>query len=88
MRGGQCCLACEGNAVKTEELKHALELLVKVLANPRLGPNQRGQLLKGKRELETVLRSGKLDRQRVFRVIETVAAVLLDSLQDPSAELR
>jgi hypothetical protein len=74
--------------VKTEELKHALELLVKVLANPRLRPDQREQLLKGKRELQTVLRSGKLDRQRVFRVIEMVTTVLLDSLQSPPADLR
>lgn len=67
--------------MKQKELKQVLDLLVKVLANPSIGPNQRERLLKAKRDLETVLHSGKLDRQRVFRATETVAAVLLETLQ-------
>lgn len=67
--------------MKTKELKQVLDLLVKVLANPSIELNQRERLLKAKREFETVLHSGKLDRQKVFRATETVTAVLLETLQ-------
>jgi hypothetical protein len=66
--------------VKNEELKQALDLLTKVLVNPRLGPDQGEKLKRAKRDLETVLRSGKLDRQRVFRVVEVVAGALLETV--------
>ncbi len=68
--------------MQNEELKQALRLLTKVLADPRLGPDQGEQLRRAKRELQTVSRSGKLDGPRVFRVIEIVATVLADTVQD------
>ena len=66
-------------AVKYEELKHALELLTKVLVNPSIEPIRREQLRRAKRQLEEVLSSGKLDRPRVFRVIELLATLLLEN---------
>lgn len=66
--------------MKNEELKQALDLLTKVLVNPRLGPDQGEKLKRAKRELENVLRSGKLDRHRVFRVVEVVTGVLLETV--------
>jgi hypothetical protein len=68
-------------AVKSTELNQALDLLTKVLADPRLEPHQGKQLLRAKRELMTVLRSGKLERQRVFLAVETIAAALLEVVQ-------
>ena len=62
--------------MKSEELKQALRLLTKVLADPRLGPNQEEQLRRAKRELMKVLQSGKLDGPRVFRAVEMVAMAL------------
>ena len=67
--------------MKYEELKQALDLLTKLLANPSIEPIRREQLRRAKRELEEVLRTGKLDRQRVFRVIELLATVLLEIVQ-------
>jgi len=64
--------------VKYEELKHALDLLTKVLVNPSIEPIRREQLRRAKRELEDVLSTGKLDRPRVFRIIELLASVLLE----------
>jgi hypothetical protein len=64
--------------VKHEELKRALRLLTKALTNPRLGPDQGQRLQRAKRELEAVARSGKFEKDRVFRAVENVAAVLLE----------
>ena len=41
--------------MKSDELKAALKLITKVLADPRVGSGQRDQLQKAKRELETVI---------------------------------
>lgn len=68
--------------MKHEELKDALRLITKVLTDSRVGPDQGHQLQKAKRELEAVARSGKLDKQRVFRAVEIVAAVLLELVED------
>jgi len=83
--GGNVASSREGIAVKHKDLKQALEMLSKVLANPSIGPDQREQLLKAKRDLETVLHIGKLDRSKIFRATETIAAVLLETL--PSRKL-
>jgi hypothetical protein len=64
--------------MKHQELKQALRLLAKALTNPRLGPDQGQRLQRAKRELETVARSGKFDRDRVFRAVQSIAAVLLE----------
>jgi len=37
-------------------------------------------LRKVKRELETMARSGKFDRDRLFRSVEVVATILLETL--------
>jgi hypothetical protein len=68
--------------MKSEELKQTLRLLAKVIADPRLGPDQGEQLRRAKRELTMVLQSGKLDGPRVFRIIEMVAIVLLNTVKD------
>ena len=67
--------------MKHEELKQALRSITNVLSNPRVGPGQRDQLQKAKRELVAVARSGKLDRQKVFRAVEIVATVLLELVE-------
>lgn len=64
--------------VKHAELKQALRLLTKALTNPRIGPDQGQRLQRAKRELEAVARSGKLDRDRIFRAVENIAEVLLE----------
>jgi hypothetical protein len=64
--------------MKVKALKETLRLVTKVSNNPRVGPGQRDQLQKVKRELEKIAHSGKLDPQRIFRCSEIVATVLLD----------
>lgn len=68
--------------MKSIALKEALRLITKVQTDPRVGPGQGDQLQKAKRELESIARSGKLDRQRVFRAVEIVATVLLELVED------
>jgi hypothetical protein len=68
--------------VKSEELKHALRLLAKMLADPRLGPDHVVQLRRAQRELTAIARSGKFDRHRVFRAVQMVAEVLNDLLNN------
>jgi hypothetical protein len=77
-----CAFGVKGIAMKSEELRQTLRLLNKVLADPRIEPDQGEQLRCAKRDLALVLRSGKFDRQRVFRIIEVVATVLLETVQD------
>lgn len=67
--------------MRCKELNAARQSLTKVLADPRSGPGQRQRLERAKRELDVVARSGKLDRDRVFRATELIAAVLLEQLQ-------
>lgn len=67
--------------MKTKELIAARRFITKVLANTRLGPGQRDELQKAKRELDKIARSGKLDKDRIFRVTEMISAVLLDVIE-------
>jgi hypothetical protein len=67
--------------MKTAELNAARRLITKVLAKPSVGPGQRDDLRKAKRELDKIAQSGKLDKGRVFRVTETISQVLLDLIE-------
>jgi hypothetical protein len=68
--------------MKHQELKQALRLINKVLADSSVGPGQTDQLRKAKRELEAVARSGKLEEGRLFRAVESIANVLMEIVQD------
>lgn len=72
--------------MKSNELKQALRLITKVLTDPRVGPGQGDQLRKAKRELVEVARSGKFDRERIFRAIEIVATVLLELVENDASQ--
>jgi hypothetical protein len=72
--------------MKTSELNAARRCITKVLAKPSVGPAQRDELQKAKRELDKIAQSGKLDRDRVFRVTETISRILLDVLDGVDAE--
>ena len=72
--------------MKRHELKQALRLITKVLTDPRVGPGQGDQLRRAKRELAEVARSGKLDRERIFRAIEIVATVLLELVENDASQ--
>jgi hypothetical protein len=67
--------------MKSRELQQAIRLINKLLDDPRLKPGQSDRLRKGKRELEAVARSGKLDERRIFRAIEIVTTVLLEIVE-------
>lgn len=67
--------------MKTKELNEARRLITKVLSNPGIGTDQRDELKRARRELDKIARTGKLDRERVFRVIERVAVILLQVLE-------
>ena len=84
LRVEQCCSALrEGIAVKDVELKQVLRLLTKALDDPRFGPDQRMKLQRAKRDFREVAQAGKFDRSKVFRAVEVIATVLLDSEEPP-----
>jgi hypothetical protein len=62
----------------TKELKAALRQITAVLTDPRVNPGQRDRLLKARRELENIARSGKGDQRRFGRTIQLIAVVLLE----------
>jgi len=72
--------------VKTKELMEALRLITKALNDPRIGPDGGDQLRKAKRELEAVARSGHREGHRVFRAVEIVATVLLQTIETDSTQ--
>ena len=67
--------------MRNRALNAARRLITKVLANPKIGPSQRDELQKAKRELDKIAHSGKLDKDRIFRVTEMISAVLLEVIQ-------
>jgi hypothetical protein len=68
--------------MRGKEPKAALREISAVLREPRLNPDHRDQLLKAKRDLEKIARSGKLDRRKLFRIVEVVSIVLLEIVED------
>lgn len=67
--------------MKSTELNAARRLITKVLAQPNVGPGQRDELRKAKRELDKIAKSGKLQKDRIFRVTEAVCRILLEVLE-------
>jgi hypothetical protein len=61
-----------------QELKGALKSINKVLTDLRVNSGQRDQLLKARRELEKLARTGKLERRKVFRAVQMIADVLVE----------
>lgn len=76
----------KGIAVKTKELTETLRLIKRVLSDPRLEPDGGDQLRRAARELETVERSGKLERDKIFRAIRIVATVLSDLVKSDASQ--
>lgn len=68
--------------MKIRALSESLRMVSKVISDPSIGSDQRDQLLKAKRELEKLARSGKLDERKVFRAVELVTSVLLGIVED------
>ena len=71
--------------MNSRQLKAAVRAIASLLNEPRLEPGQRDQLEKARRELGAVARSGKLERDRIFRAVEIVATVALELLADQEA---
>jgi hypothetical protein len=68
--------------MKSRALNEALRLVGKAASDLRIDPDRRDQLLKAKRELEAVARSGKLNEKRMFLAVEHIATVLLEIAGD------
>ena len=68
--------------MKYTELNAARRFITKVLAQPSIGPGQRDELQKAKRELDKIAQSGKLKKDRIFRVTEAISRILLEVLED------
>jgi hypothetical protein len=63
------------------DMKETLRLVTKVSSNPRVKPGQRDQLLKAKRVLVAVAKSGRLDRRKVYLAAKTLAMALQDIVE-------
>lgn len=62
--------------MKVKGQTETLAFLERTLSDPRLRPAHREDLRKAKRELQKIMRSGKLDRRQVFRVVALISATL------------
>lgn len=70
--------------MRHKELTAALDCLTRVLADPRVELTYRENLLKGRRELEKIRRSGKLDRNRVFLAVKLISESLYQEVKASS----
>src|SRR6267154_10493 len=86
VRRGHFCPDTDASAMQSAELKQALRFITKVLTDPRIGPGQGDLLRSARRELLAVARSGKLERERVFRAVEIIATVLLELVEDDATQ--
>ncbi len=59
----------------------ALALLERVAADPALEPAHRRDLLRAKKELQRINRSGKPRKDDVFEIVRIVAGTLCDVLR-------
>lgn len=64
-----------------EALNDALRLVTKMLNNSRFEPGQRDQLERAKRDLTNIAGSGKLDRDKLFRAVRTIAKITLEIIE-------
>lgn len=62
------------------KLKDAQRLVTKVLNNSGLEPGQRDQLERAQRELTVVAKSGKMNRDRIYRVVRIITIVLSETI--------
>ena len=62
-------------------MKETLRLVTEVSSNPRVKPDQRDQLLKAKRVLVAIAKSGKLDRRKVYLAAKQLAMALQDIVE-------
>lgn len=70
--------------MRSTELTATLASLKRVLADPRVGPVHEERLQKGRRELEKIGRSGRIDLRRVFRAVSLIAETLVEVVEDQS----
>lgn len=61
--------------------REVLRKIDRVLSDPRVNADQRDQLLQARRALAQVARSGRLNRQKVYRLTDQMATVLLDVIR-------
>lgn len=71
--------------MRSKEWKEVRRKLTKVLSDPRLESGQRERLRRFQRELDKIQRSGRPDEDRLRRVIEGIADVLLEVLEQGDA---
>jgi hypothetical protein len=64
-----------------KDMKETLRLVTKVSSNPRVKPGQRDQLLKVKRVLVAIAKSGKLDRRKLYLAAKQLAMALQDIVE-------
>lgn len=80
--GARFALVLKETAVKDKELMEVLRKVTKVLSNSGMKQGHRDQLQSAKRELMAVAASGKLEKARVFRAVDTIATVMLEMIED------
>ena len=62
--------------MRFKDLTVALALLRQVANDPTLSPVHRGALLRARRQLQKLQRSGKVDRALVYRTVRLVSEAL------------
>lgn len=62
--------------MRNEDAKRALRLITNVLNDPRLEPDDSDRLRTAKQELRAMARSGKIQRRKLFRLVQVICRVL------------
>jgi hypothetical protein len=72
--------------MSNQELTRVRGKITRVLADPRFELGYGDRLRKAKREFEVMARSGKLNRNRLFRTVENVAEILVEILEENAGQ--
>jgi len=72
--------------MRFKDLTVAFALLRQVAGDPTLDPAHRGALVRARRELRKLQRSGNVDRALVFRTVRLVSEALWNALASDRQE--
>lgn len=67
--------------MKVKTLAETYAILERIVSDPNLEPAHSEELRAAKRELQRIMRSGKLNRSQVFRVTALISATLYEVLK-------
>lgn len=72
--------------MESNETKRVQRSLTKVLKTSDIDSGQEKKLRKAQRDFDKIVNSGKLDKARIIRVVDTLATLLLEIRNDEDTD--